>query len=511
MILINGSPPLDKVENLRNRGILFAHAIDPLRTDQAIFEPVTEATVDITSAERAPLEIDRALRACITSHRPVYLEVHQGVWSATCDSPAGVLEANPATKEEEDDQIAATNAVVTEVLASIKKAKHPILWGGEMLQRLGLADSFRKLVKISKLPYTTTLMGKGLIPETSFPQQFIGVYDSKFVREDIKKVVENTDCVLALGTIVSDFYAEIYVRNEQNIILAAGKAVNVRRSLYPNVPLNRFLPRLIEKWKSNNVAGASLPGLAELVEARRGGSGRAALAAGDLPLTWTSFFDRLKTFLTEDMVVLTDTGLALFPSAELPIARPNGYLAQTAWLSIGYTGGATLGVALAEPKARPVALVGDGGFQMVPQAFSTLVRHKKPAILFILDNGLYGIEQFLIDEQILPVGKRFYRDNLPEPSAFDILPRWDYAKLAEAFGGKGFVAATLAELEAVLAQVSKLTDVPALVAVKLDPHALPRGIESIVHPQRLAGFAGSAPDAASAPAEQTEIALDAFN
>ncbi len=511
VVLVNGSPLLVKVENLVNRGILFAHAIDPLRTDRAIFEPVTVAAAEITSPDNAPAEIDRVLRASITLHRPVYLEVHQGIWSADCQPPGLPLTPDPPTPEEEADQTAATNAVVTEVLNRINEARHPVLWGGEMLQRFGMADAFSQLVKKSKLPYTTTLMAKGLIPETSFPKQFIGVYDSKFARQDIKEVVEKSDCLVALGTILSDFYAEIAIASAEHMILAAGNAVRVAGCLYPNVPLQRFLPRLVSQWRAKAQTRKVLPGLAQLVQARESVPARAELTANNQPLTWTSFFDRLKTFLTEEMLVLTDTGLALFPSAELPISRPDGYLAQTAWLSIGYTGGATLGVALAVPKARPVALAGDGGFQMVPQSFSTLVRQKKAAIVFILDNGLYGIEQFLIDEQILPDGERFYRDNLPQPSAFDILPRWDYPKLAEAFGGKGFVASTLAELEAVLAQVLKLKNVPALVAITLDSHALPSGIKAVVRSPRPAARPEAALEAAPVSPEHTQIALDAFN
>jgi indolepyruvate decarboxylase len=517
VVLVNGSPPLEKIENLRNRNILFAHAIDPLRTDRTIFHPVTVATAEITSAGNAPAEIDRVLQTCITLNRPVYLEVHQGIWSTDCDPPGPPIKPILPGKEEDDEQKEATDAVVTEVLARIKAANHPVIWGGEMLQRLGLAEPFAALVKKSKLPYTTTLMAKGLLPETDFSEQFIGVYDSKFTRQDIKTVVEQSDCLLALGTILSDFYADIAINSADRMILAAGDAVRVAGSLFPNVPLKYFLPKLVERWRRKDLTTPTtetLPGLAELVAVREAEPVAAAAGADDLPLTWTSFFDRMKTFVTDKMVVLTDTGLALFPSAELPITRPSGFLAQTAWLSIGYTCGATLGIALGVPEARAITLVGDGGFQMIPQSFSTLVRQKKPAVVFVMDNGLYGIEQFLIDEQILKKGERFYRDQLPEPSPFDVLPPWDYVKLGEAFGGKGFVVSTLAQLEAALKDVLKLKNVPALVAVKFEPHNLPRGIESVIQtprPDELGEAEAAGVAAAPAPNDRTEIALGAFN
>jgi indolepyruvate decarboxylase len=535
VVLVNGSPPLFKVENLRNKNILFAHAIDPLRTDKFIFEPVTVASTEITSGSTAPGEIDRVLRACITHHRPVYLEVHQGVWIEKCDPPSGKLKANPPTSMEEQDQIAATAAVVKVVLERVANAKHPVLWGGEMLQRLGLATYFQELVRLSRLPFTTTLMGKGLIAENEFPDQFIGVYDSKFTREDIKNVVEKSDCLIALGTIMSDFYSDIVLNSEahDSLILAAGTFVNVGRPLYTQVPLERFLPGLISAWPTNRRAAQTILGLSELVESRiaeqtesipvltTGAAVGSNLLGGNeqedrFPkITWDSFFQRMKTFVTPEMTVLTDTSLALFPASELPINRAGAFLAQTAWLSIGYTGGATLGVALAEQEFRPVVFVGDGGFQMVPQAFSTLVRETKgrnPAIVFVMDNGLYGIEQFLIDEQILPPGQKFYRDGIANPCSFDVLEQWNYEKLGEAFRGRGFTVTSHDELELCLAEVLQLK-VAALVAVKLDPHNLPRGIQAVVStPHPALGFNSITEESATTPsADRIEVSLGALN
>jgi indolepyruvate decarboxylase len=206
----------------------------------------------------------------------------------------------------------------------------------------------------------------------------------------------------------------------------------------------------------------------------------AALAAAerDAAVTWDAFFERMQTWTTPDMVLLVDTSLALFPAAEIPIERPGRFVAQTAWLSIGYTVGAAVGASMAVPDGRPVAFVGDGGFQMIAQAFSTLARHKKPAILFVFDNQLYGIEQYLVDLQVLPPAERFYPNAATQASFFDILPQWDYVKLAEALGGRGYTVTTRSELEQVLEQVSREQDLPAIVAIRLEPRDLPAEIRA---------------------------------
>ena len=113
---------------------------------------------------------------------------------------------------------------------------------------------------------------------------------------------------------------------------------------------------------------------------------------------------------------------------------------------------------------------------------------------------------------ILKDGERFYRDGVPKPCSFDVLEQWDYEKLAEAFHGRGFKVSTHRELELCLAEVLQL-NVPALVAIKLDPHDLPRGIQAVVSTPRLrAAFAdGSAQTIGTPPAEHIDVSFGELN
>lgn len=478
VVLVNGSPPPVKFENLRNRGILFAHAIDPVRTDAKIFAEVTVGSTVIDDPFDAPAEIDRVLVECIRQSRPVYIEVLQGIWSEKCHEPKGELDVAEPQRQLLD---AASRAAADVIGEKVRHAKYPVLWGGELLQRRGLVPFFDALVRQTGFPYTTTLMGKGLIPETKYPDQFIGVYDSKFAPASVRDVVENSDSLIALGTIMSDFYADIVINSHDRLVLASDDATRVGPALYPNAGLTSLMPRLVEELAPKQEAIA-LEGLDAVVENRKqrmrlAASSVESMSSDSTPITYANFFDRLAGSLDDNTTLLVDTSLALFPSAEVPISRANGFLAQTAWLSIGYTCGATLGVATAEPNSRQVTVVGDGGFQMIPQSFSTLVRQKSRAVVFVLDNGTYGIEQYLVDMQILPPEERFFHNELPEASFFDVLPRWNYAKLGKAFGGRGLNVKTLDELDAFL---NAPGDTPILVGVEIGQHDLPPEIAATV-------------------------------
>jgi indolepyruvate decarboxylase len=509
VVLINGMANADKAQQLVRQGVLFAHAIDPLRTDEAVFRHVTAAAAAITAPDDASGQIDRVLRACITEKRPVYLEVQDGVWALPCDRPEAPDEPLcplPLEPQAEQDVAQSVRSAVAAVLERMSMAAHPVLWGGEELQRFGVADRFEQLVHALKLPYSTTLLGKALVSERN--EYFIGVYDSKFAPADTREVIEGADCLVALGTIPTDFYGDIVAKEYDRMILAAGNGVRLGSAIFPNVPLGRFMTALLAQIKMSkdtrtlasgpaSTSGHTPPSGFEAARrldkherikqasaatrAQARSEHHAAVAAFPASgITWELFFNRMHEFVDEHMYVLADTSLGLFPAAELLIPKPGRFIAQAGWLSIGYTVGAAVGVALqAGQGERVVVFAGDGGFQMIASAFSTLVRHQRPDIVFVFDNWLYGIEQFLIDAS-------FYQDAKKDPLFFNRLPYWDYVKLAEAFGGKGYTVETMAELDAALDATQILTDVPALIAVKIDPRSLPPELEQALQPAAAA-------------------------
>ena len=93
VVLLNGSANADKARQLLRDGVLFAHAIDTVRTDESFFRNITAATAVLTSADDAPAEIDRVIRTCITEKRPVYLEVRDRVWKLPVTPASGSAEA----------------------------------------------------------------------------------------------------------------------------------------------------------------------------------------------------------------------------------------------------------------------------------------------------------------------------------------------------------------------------------------------------------------------------------
>ena len=108
-------------------------------------------------------------------------------------------------------------------------------------------------------------------------------------------------------------------------------------------------------------------------------------------------FNKLASFITDNKIVIADVGDCLFGALELVIPRDTEFLAPAFYTSMGFAIPACIGAQLANPKLRPLVIVGDGAFQMTGMEISSAVRYNLNPIVIVLNNGGYGTERRLLD------------------------------------------------------------------------------------------------------------------
>jgi indolepyruvate decarboxylase len=171
-------------------------------------------------------------------------------------------------------------------------------------------------------------------------------------------------------------------------------------------------------------------------------------------ITYNRFFQHSMKFL-HDSEMLQDIVMTLGVSSSLYVATNahglarGSFVASAAWQCIGFETGAAAGAQLGSGK-RAWTIAGDGGFMMVCQSLSTLARNKLDAVIFVMSNQVYAIEQVYVDMTAFEPGPDHVFD------AFDILPKWDYLALAKAFGAEGIRVETVHELDAALHRIKQL-------------------------------------------------------
>jgi indolepyruvate decarboxylase len=112
---------------------------------------------------------------------------------------------------------------------------------------------------------------------------------------------------------------------------------------------------------------------------------------------------------------------------------------------------------------------GDGGFQMTAQCLSTQTRFKLNPIVFVIDNGVYGVEQWLADASVFHADKPFYKSCILHP--------WNYSKLSEVFGCQGWKVSTYRELEDAMAGALGNWNSPSIIQVVVPDHSIPDNAE----------------------------------
>jgi indolepyruvate decarboxylase len=463
VVLINGGPSAEDLRLQKELGTLFSHSVGREKTDLAIFREVTEYAERAEKAADVPRIVDTALRTALTAQRPVYLEVAKHLWEAKCPAPEGALDLTLAPSGQE-------SRLAAEIVEKLRTASRPALLLGIEVQRYGLENAATALVEKLQLPWATTMLAKSVIPEQT--AGFVGVYGGERAVPSVKKIIEGSDALLAIGCVMGRQYRRLVTQGRDKLILLAQQAARLGPGPAARATLAPLLAELQRQpWQPQpqHLERTRLPGLS--FRQRRASVPAAPGAAGAMAergLTYDEVLEEVSGFLDERFIAITDTSLSMYPAAELNIKGRKGFLCNAVWQAIGYSVGAAVGAGLAQDR-RPLVICGDGGFQMTAQALSTMAQRKLRAVVIVLDNGHYGIEQWLLEP-------RFFRDPATPLKPYLALNRWNYAELATSLG---FSSAKMVEaLPGLRQSLVEAKDSPGPVLI----HALikPRDVPSVL-------------------------------
>lgn len=465
VVVINGAPSPAKRLQFRETGFQWHHLIDDQDTDLRVYQNVTVAAERIEDPDRAPKQIDAALAACLSERRPVYLETLENVYDLPCERPQGRITASDPRSDAHNLEEA-----LEHVRGKLVAADRPLVWAGVEIERYGLQDAFAEWVEAHDLPYVTSLLGKGVLSESN--ARFAGIFDGNGSPDAVQALVKESDFVLGLGAWMTDENLLGWMLDWTDTTLAYREVVRAGAEVYTAVSLPDLLHGLLD---ADDAIGPFNG--AALAEATRSKTTVDTPDDPDAPtgpdetLTYQGFYDAVSQYVDASTVVMGGTGFNYFGSMSLPTLRQSGYVAQAAYADIGYVTPAAVGVDFAvDDDVRVMVFAGDGGFQMTAQCIGTMVEHNQNPILFVLDNGVYGIEQWLADPAVYGNDEPFY--------PLSVIPRWNYSALPHAFGGgKGWRVETFGELTDAVQGALDNTDGPSLIQVVIPSKSIPEGAE----------------------------------
>lgn len=431
VVVISGAPGMKE----REKNPLLHHKVREFDTQKKVFEQLTIATTVLGDPQTAFQEIDRVLHAALRYKRPVYIELPRDTVSLP-----GIPHHRP--REFRDRSVPASlKAALEEATERINGARQPVILADVEVHRFGLQQQLVQLAGKKNIPVAATVLGKSVIGEQH--PFYLGIYEGAMGREDVRRYVEESDCVILLGAFMTDINLGVYTArlDPARSIYATSEKLSIGYHTYEGVQFKDFMLGLLRAPIRRRVQ-TNWPRpkpLRPFVVNPAGG-----------PLTVKRLFERLNAFLSPDMMVVCDVGDALFGATDLFVRQDTEFISPAYYTSMGFAVPACVGAQLANPKLRPLVLVGDGAFQMTGMELATVARYDLNPIVVVLNNRGYGTERHMQDGP--------YNDVWP----------WRYDRLPEVFGaGKGFPVNSELELDRALEAARRWTKGFCLLDVRL--------------------------------------------
>lgn len=420
-----------------------------------IFSSVTKWAATPRRAGEVMDHVFQAFTLAMTARPgPVYLDLPEDVLVGSAPASTRAMPTVPSPVE-------ADSASVEAAARLVREARRPLLIAGDGLLRASDAGALKRLVEDHGLPFITTSMARGCLPD-----------EHPLCANEVRHQIQGLADVVVMAGAAFDwrfrFGAELSrdVRVVQVDAEAAAMGRNVEPELGVCADPGRFLARLTTALDTLP-AGGPRPRLAgwHALLARLLREHREALAPWlhheSVPLASQQLFRAVRELLPTDAIVSGEGNVCLSTAQKiLAFGRPASWL-DPGWS--GLIGGAipfALGAKLACPGRLVVALASDTGFAMSAFELETAVRHDIPVVVVLANNdGNTGALR----------QKLFHRPEQPEKfCAF--LPRLQYERIVELFGGHAERVTEAHELRPALERAIASGRV-ACVNVSLDPHA----------------------------------------
>jgi indolepyruvate decarboxylase len=434
VVLLTGSPGLSE----RIRTPYLHHMVKEFSTQREVFERMTVAAVTLDDPLTAEREMDRAFAALLRYRRPIYLEIPRDMVNTPLPGAT-----KPICIDDEPSDPAALDEAVGEVRTMLASAKRPAMLVGAEVARFGLQDDLAKLIERMNIPIASTLLGKSIIREDH--PLYVGVYGGLIGRDDVQQFINDSDCLLILGSILSDIEdldARSPLLSEGRTIHATADRVAIKHHRYESIKFQDFVQALVlaplPSFPARKPPGRSVPASPRLDP--------------DSPVTLEGLFQHLDTVLTDKTVVIADVGESLFAAADLHVRHSFEFLSPAYYTSMGFAVPAALGASFADPSLRPIVLVGDGAFQMTGTELASCVRYGLAPIVVLLNNRGYSTEREILE------------------GPFNDVHEWQYERLVDVIGGGvGSRVQTQREFETRLAAAFADRSQPHLLNVLLSP------------------------------------------
>lgn len=415
--------------------------------------PITKHSYLIKRAEDIPHAIAAAFHIAKTGRPgPVLVDIAKDalatkapfVWPESLDLPGYRPVIRPHVKQ------------MREAARMIGQAERPVLYVGGGAVKSKAHEALAELVKITGIPVVTTLMARGIIPDS---------HELNFGMPGMHGTVaavgalQRSDLLITLGARFDD---RVTGRLDSfapgaKVIHADIDPAEISKNRVADVPIVGDLLVVIQELNTL-LRGADLPDYSPWVA-----------YLSNLRTKYTLDLEPTKDGLLSPEYVIRRLGELVGPEAYyvagvgqhqmwaahlLPHERPGRWLNSGGAGTMGYCVPAAMGAQVGRPDAVVWGIDGDGCFQMTNQELVTCALEGIPIKIAVMNNQSLGMVR---QWQTLFYGERYSSTDLKT----NRIP--NFPMLAESMGAAGFRAETPEEVDEVIKAAMAINDRPVVV------------------------------------------------
>lgn len=360
---------------------------------------MTKYAVMVTNPKMVKYHIDKALYLAQSGRPgPVWLDLPLDLQGAYIDTEE-FLEFH----EEELEEMcppSVTDEIIDTVIQKLKAAKRPVINAGNGIRIAGAYPVFREVVRLLDIPVVTGWNSIDLMSDDD--PCYIGRAGIMGDRPG-NWAVQNSDLVLSVGSRLGvrqvGFDVKKWAREAYVIMVDIDKEELRKPSIHVELPIHADVREFLDK-----LCGAL--GKEEFVPDKKWKE----ICAGwkkDYPVVMPvhyeekelanvyCFIKELSRRLQEGQTTVVGNGSAcVVGSHGYVIKEGQRFIINSGAASMGYDLPAAIGVCFAEGKKELVCISGDGSIQMNLQELQTIIFHKLPIKIFVINNqGYHSMRQ----------------------------------------------------------------------------------------------------------------------
>ena len=471
---------------------------------ESISKPVTKWSVTV----REPAQVPRAFQQAFHLMRsgrpgPVLIDLPFDVQIAEIEFDADTYEPLPVYKPK------ATRAQVEKAMTMLNDAERPLIIAGGGVINADASDLLVRFAEITGVPVIPTLMGWGTIPDDH--RLMAGMVGLQTSHRYGNATMLASDFALGIGNRWANRHTgsvDVYTKGRKFVHVDI-EPTQIGRVFGPDYGIVSDAKAALElfvavagEWKASGRLKDRGAWEEECGERKRTLLRKTNF--DNVPMKPQRVYQCLnRAFDDKDTCYVTTIGLSQIAAAQfLHVYKPRHWINCGQAGPLGWTIPAALGVRVADPTRRIIALSGVYDFQFMIEELAVGAQFNLPYIHIVVNNAYLGLirqaQRGFDMDYCVQLG--FDNVNAPELNGYGV----DHVAVAQGLGCKAIRVHTQAEIDPAIAQAEQWMAehrVPVVIEIMLERItniAMGTEIDKIVEFEELAGSLADAPTAVAA-------------